>query len=231
MLICTDEMLQRYFLTLIKEAYGLSPTVNSFMKKGKETIVHSKFVYDKLLLNSPSYNTYPRNCNQEEYFKRSQPSLSFLNSAGKDVMKEAVRIAMSTDGTVNVDFPHDSIYPKLEFSCAHPNLLQQWKEIFKEIGINSFIIKSKLTWSKVRGLGIKELRSVQRFFDIGAFIDGVKITGKSKYYQGVTKNNLLHLILKLHDESFHFPRDITTYEKHQILREKLNLSLIQPPTN
>jgi hypothetical protein len=231
MLISTDEILQRYFLTLLKEYYDLAPTTKSYMKNGKETIVHSKTVYSQLLNLSPTYNTYPVNCNIEEYLQKLQPSLDFLDFENSELLKESIRIAMSTDGTVNVDFPYNSIYPKLEFSCAHPGLAKEWKRIFKKVGINSFFIKSKITWSKIRGLGIRELKSIQRFAEIGGFIEDVKITGKSKYYQGVTKNNLLNLILKLKDESFHFPRDITTYQKHQILRDKLNLSLIQPINN
>lgn len=223
MLISTDETLQRYFLTLINEAYGLAPTANSFMKKGKETIVHSTFAFSNLLEISPSYNTYPRNCNIEEYFQKSQPSLAFLENEDIDLLKEVVRIAMSTDGTVNVDFPHNSIYPKLEFSCAHPELVKDWKRIFEKVGINSFFIKSKVTWSKIRGFGIKELKSIQRFAEIGGFIDEVKITGKSKYYQGIPKNNLLNCILKLKKESFHFPENLTTVQKHDILRNKINL--------
>lgn len=217
MLICTDEILQRYFLTLVKEAYGLAPTISAFMKKGKETIVHSKSVSANLLKSSPTYNTYPRNISKQDYFQKPQPSLTFLENEEINVLKETVRIAMSTDGTVNVDFPHNSIYPKLEFSCAHPILLHQWKRIFEKIGIKSFFIKSNVTWSKLRGLGIKELRSIRRFVEIGGFINGVKITGKSKYYKGIPKNSLLKLIINLHDKSFQFPHTFVTTHKNYIL--------------
>jgi len=221
MLINTDMTLQRYFLTLIKEAYRLAPTASSFMHKGKETIVHSKLVSSELLNYSPSYNTYPRNCSSTEYFQKPQPSLDFLKNENIKLLKECIRIAMSTDGTVNVEFPRNMIYPKLEFSCAHPILLQQWKKIFEKIGIKSFIIKSNITWSKIRGLGIKELKSVRRFIEIGGFIKGVKITGKSKYYRGVSKNSLLELVLSLNEKSFHFLPYLEIKEKNQIVREMI----------
>jgi hypothetical protein len=126
---------------------------------------------------------------------------------------------MSTDGTVNVEFPRNMIYPKLEFSCAHPILLYQWKRVFEKVGIKSFFIKSKITWSKFRGLGIKELRSVRRFVKIGGFIDGTKITGKSRYYNGIPKNCLLNLIMDLHDKSFQFPNHFNTKEKNYLIRK------------
>ncbi len=145
-----------------------------------------------------------------------------LNQGDSELLKEAIRIAMSTDGTINVDFPHNSIFPKLEFSYAHPKLIREWKLIFDKVGINSFYIKSKVTWSKIRGFGIKELKSIKRFVEIGGFIKGVKITGKSKYYRGFTKNSLIDLMLKLKEKSFHFEKGLTNAQKHNILRNKLS---------
>ena len=221
MLICTDETLQRYFLTLLKQNYGLAPTVNSYMSKGKETIVNSVTVVSELLNLSPSYNTYPRNCSMEDYFRRPQPTLSFLENEDLSILKEIVRIAMSTDGTMLVDFPHNSIYPILEFGCAHPTLLYEWKEIFKRVGLKSFILKSKVTWSGFKGIGIKELKSIRRFIEIGGFVDGVEITGKSRYYKGVTKNNLLDIVFSMNKKSFQFPEGIVTREKHKIIRDMI----------
>lgn len=223
MLISTDEILHNYFLTLLKEAYNLTPTVNSFMKKSKETIVWSKSVTSRMLELSPTFKTYPRDCRLECYYQGPQPSLSFLENEDIDVLKEVIRIAMSTDGTVNVEFPRNMVYPKLEFSCAHPVLLYQWKQIFKKVGIRSFIIKSKITWSKIRGIGIKELKSVRRFLEIGGFIEDVKITGKSKYYKGLSKNLLLRLIIDLHDKPFQFCHNLSTQQKHDILLKKLEI--------
>lgn len=144
MLICTDKILQNYFLTLIKETYGLAPTVGSYMKKGKETVVHSKLVASHLFELSPTYKTSPRNCSLLEYFQGLQPSLSFLSNE-EELLNEVIRIAMSTDGTVTVEFPHNTIYPKLEFSCAHPSLLKEWQTIFDSVGIKSFILRSNIT--------------------------------------------------------------------------------------
>jgi hypothetical protein len=132
---------------------------------------------------------------------------------------------MSTDGTVSIDFPRNSIYPKLEFSCAHPDLLFQWQKLFKKVGLKSFIIRSKITWSGFRGFGIKELKSIRRFIEIGGFIVGVKITGKSKYYKGVTKNRLLKIVFNLNEKSFQFPEEINIEGKNFIIREMINNSI------
>ena len=218
MLICTDDVLQNYFLTLIKESYGLTPTVNAYMRKGKETIVHSKAIASKLLELSPSYKTCPWNINPKTYFQGPQPSLSFLETEEIDVLKEVIRIAMSTDGTVSAEFPRNMVYPKLEFSCAHPILIKEWQKIFAQIGIKTFLQRSNITWSKVKSLGIKELKSVRRFIEIGGFVDGVKITGKSRYYAGIVKNDLLNLLFTLNEHSFQFPDDISIMKKNYVVR-------------
>jgi len=221
MLISTDKILQNYFLTLIKESYNLAPTINAYMKKGKETIVNSKAVSLKLLELSPSYKTCPWNINPNKYFQEPQPSLSFLKAEDKDALKEVIRIAMSTDGTVNVEFSRNIISPRLEFACAHPVLIKEWQDIFNKVEIKTFLLKSKITWSKIKGLGIKELKSIRRFIEIGGFIEGVKITGKSRYYAGITKNNLLNLLFTLNKHSFQFPSDMRTRKKNFVIREMI----------
>jgi len=217
-LTCTDEVLQKYFLTLIKETYGLAPTVNHFMQRGKDTVVNSTTVSSELLKLSPSYKTSPWNCTPEKYFRGPQPSLSFLENEEIDVLKEVIRIAMSTDGTVTAEFPRNIVYPKLEFSCAHPTLIKEWQKIFTRIGIKTFLQRSNITWSKVKSLGIKELKSVRRFIEIGGFVDGVKITGKSRYYAGITKNDLLNLLFTLNEHSFQFPDDISIMKKNYVVK-------------
>ena len=218
MLICTDELLQNYFLTLIKEAYGLVPTIHQYMRRGKDTIVNSTKASSKLFALSPSYKTCPWNDSKEKYFQGPQPSLSFLENEEIDVLKEVIRIAMSTDGTVTAEFQRNIVYPKLEFACAHPILIKEWQKIFTRIGIKTFLQRSNITWSKVKSLGIKELKSVRRFIEIGGFVDGVKITGKSRYYAGIAKNDLLNLLFTLNEHSFQFPDDISIMKKNYVLK-------------
>lgn len=220
MLICTDKILQNYFLSLFKEKYNLSSTTNSYMYRGKATSIYSKDVASDLLKLSPTYNTYPGDGNTKEYLKNPQPSLSFLGNEKKNLLIEAIRIAMSAEGSVKIDFPRDTVYPKLEFACSHLQLTLEWQKIFKKIGIKTFLIKSKVTWSKIQGLGISELKSIKRFIDVGGFIKGVGITGKSKYYKKLTKNDLLKTIFILRKNSFYFPSNINDNEhKHKIIRD------------
>jgi hypothetical protein len=65
------------------------------------------------------------------------------------------------------------------------------------------------------------LNSIRRFIEIGGFIEGVKITGKSKYYAGITKNDLLNLLFTMNEHSFQFPPDMIIEEKNFVLREMI----------
>ena len=218
-LICTDEILADYFLTLIKETYKLMPTVNGYMTRGKETIVHSTKVSKELLALSPSYKTSPWNEGTSKYLQKPQPSLSFLENESLALLTEAIRIAMSCDGTVNAEFQRNTITPKLEFSCAHPILIREWQKIFTKIGIKTYLCRSNITWSNVKSLGIKESNSIKRFIEIGGFIDGVLVTGKSRYYAGITKNDLLNLLFTMNKQSFQFPPGMNLTRKNYVIKE------------
>lgn len=73
----------------------------------------------------------------------------------------------------------------------------------------------------MKSLGIKELKSIKRFIQLGGFIEGVKITGKSRYYAGITKNCLLNLIFEMNENSFQFPKGLGRKEKNVIVRDMI----------
>ncbi|MFH1332475.1 MAG: hypothetical protein ABIH63_04300 [archaeon] len=203
-------------MTLIQEKYGLHPTIKSYMQSGKETSVFSKEVTKSLLEISPSYNTYPTK-GLKNYIAGPQPSLRFLENEDMSLLVESVRIAMSCEGSIFPEFSRDIVYPNLQFACSHPELLEEWQDLFQKVGIKSFILKSKMTWSGVKGLGIKELKSIKRFIEIGGFIEGVEITGKSKYYKGIYKNDLLKTLFNMRMKSFRFQKDYSNKTKNEII--------------
>lgn len=204
MLISKDKVLPQYFCSLVKHRYGFAPTKKSFMAKNKETTIFGKKIIEELLSLSPSYNTYPRNKTKAEYFSSPQPTLSFLFGEDSSVLIEAIRIAMSCEGCVYLDKARSRYVPRLEFACSHPLLLEQWQRLFERVGIITTKLKSKRTWSGWRGLQIRRKDSIKRFVEIGGFVKGVKITGKSKYFAGKEKNWLLR---KAMDESTAFLRE------------------------
>lgn len=220
-LICTDKILQNYFLYLFKARFNLKPTTNSYMVNGKESSIYSNSVAKELRRLTPTYNTYPKDKTKEKYYKGPQPTLKFLKNENERILYEAIRVAMSCEGSIFPDFQGLTLGAHLQFACSHPELLNQWKTLFSKIGITSFILRSNKTWSGVKGLGIKNMKSIRRFIEIGGFIEGVRITGKSKYYKGIEKNKMLKLLVEMREHSFYFPEGLEIEQKNKMIREIL----------
>jgi len=223
-LICTDKILQAYFASLFTQRFKLKPSTKGYMQRGKDSSINSTVAAKELRLLSPNYTTYPRSKTKKEYPEDPQPTLAFLENENEEIIIESIRIAMSCEGSIYPEFVRDVVYPTLQFSCAHPGLLKQWQKLFKRIGINTFLLRSKKTWSGVKSLGIKELKSIKRFIEIGGFIEGVEITGKSTYYEGIQKNDLLKLLVRMREESFYFPRGLSNKQKNEMIRKMIENS-------
>lgn len=142
-----------------------------------------------LLKLSPSYKKNPATGQApEDYLKEPQPSLSFIKSANEKTKIWCMRFAFSTDGSISIS---KSKTIELNFSCYNSTLASEWLDLFRNYGLNAYLGKNKSSWSNVDGVRIYDLASLKKFFSMGGFIDGVKISRKSKRYKGLDKNMLL----------------------------------------
>jgi len=80
--------------------------------------------------------------------------------------------------------------------CANLTLLEGWARIFNSLNIEMRLMKAKEKWAGVGGLIASKDETLKRFWELGGFVDGVKITRKSPYYSGIEKNVLLNQFLK-----------------------------------
>lgn len=219
-LVCKDDVLQRYYITLFRETFDLAPTLKSYMYKGKDPSIYSKGALSELLKLCPSYKTHPWNEDISRYLEKAQPTLTLLRGERTDLLKESIRLAMSAEGSVTPNFPPDTLpYPKMEFSCAHPALVFEWQRVFYKLNIRTYITRSKVAWAGIRGLMISNLESIKGFLEIGGFIKGVKVTSKSPYYAGLTKNKVLKAIFEARKRHITFSRDQPTSQKHPLIRQ------------
>jgi len=86
------------------------------------------------------------------------------------------------------------IVPKLQISCSNRELLFRLQEIAESVGLH-FTVRYE------RGIGYKCLYNMAiscalSFLKLGGFIDGVNISKSSKYYEGISKQNLLYATLE-----------------------------------
>jgi len=131
----------------------------------------------------------------EDYKKEIKPRLDYLLNAKKIEKIIALRIWASTEGAI---IPmrrslRGLIVPKLQISCANKELLFQLEKIAKSIGLHFTIRNEKGSYKCLYNMSISCALS---FLKLGGFVEKVKISKSSKYYEGINKQDLFYAILE-----------------------------------
>ena len=191
----TDINLHNYFQKLVFLAFEESPS--GFYKVKNKNLwvtcyqrgVNNQMVKSLFAL-TPTFTTK----------KGYEPSLNFIFNEREEVKAQALRFAMSCDGSVSIKI---SSNPKrlgeksyaLRLACANPKLNEDFKKIFEDVGINMRIDKDKRTWSGVHGLATHKKADFLRFWQMGGFApENVKVTNGKLI--GMTKNEVLDRIIQ-----------------------------------
>ena len=188
-----DEILKDISYSLLFKKSRYIPSLTK-TKKGVYFIrVNDNYLAGELLKINSSYKKLPsKNQSIKEYYKEVQPSLEFIKKANKETLIYCIRLAFSTDGYISLS-KNGTITAGI--TCYHPNLCKEWVKILSLCNLKSTIINRKNSWC-----GVSEIRlpkeSIPIFWEIGGFINGVKISNKSKKYNGWTKNSLLEKVIK-----------------------------------
>ena len=186
-----DKTLHAFFQKLVSLAFNESRS--SFLKHKRDnlwmTYYHrsvNNHMVKKLFHFSKTYHIgQPYN-----------PSLDFLLNERKEVKVQAVRFAMSCEGSVSIKNKKRGKGFAFRLACAHPKLVLQWQRLFQDIGIYMNIDMDKETWSGIHGLASGRKASFQRFAEIGGFLPiNVKVTNGN--FIGLKKNVVLQKILNL----------------------------------
>ncbi len=189
-----DETLKSIVYDLLLNESRYVPSISLDKGKGVYAIrVSDSELADSLLKLNPTYKKLPfKNQSKESYLKETQPSLDFLKYCNNKTRQWCIRFAFTADGSISLSKKGNFT---LTLSCYHPTLCKQWIEILNLMNFKSTIIKRKSSWCKVSGVYVKN-KSIPLFYQIGGFIDGVKISKKSKEYKGIEKNKLLSNAVK-----------------------------------
>lgn len=167
----------------------------------KRVYLNDPDLVKNLLKLSPTFKTCPSsNQSVDDYCIESQPTIKFLNKIKKSTLIECIRLAISTDGGITLHQKRNKdtilIRPEIFLSCAHPTLCDEWEKVLEKIGIKMSRKRDKNLWSGIRGLSSGKLRYLIKLSELGGFIEDVKISKKSKFFEGFNKNDLLRLNLK-----------------------------------
>jgi len=159
----------------------------------KDTIFHVRLSDPKLIFKlsklTPSFKTSAaKKQSIRNYLKEKQPTIRFLQNYKRKTIKECIRLAFTTDGSIT----NSGI---LLLSCSHPKLCKEWKKILDNNGIKTSIWKNITSWSGFLGVGTSNIKQIKNFQKIGGFVPGVKVSLKSKYHVGQEKNKVLKYII------------------------------------
>ena len=113
---------------------------------------------------------------------------------------EILRILFTTDGGVSLSFSKSKVdckirvHRKVIFTSAKPENLRGVQLLLKSLGIESRIQENDLE--------IKGRENLLRFKNFIGFLKGAKITNKSILWKGLTKNQLLNIVIKTYRNTY-----------------------------
>jgi len=194
-LACSDKVLLGIFTDILKEL-KLNPR-QTLDKRNNLPIVFARSnnvrdILNEITLRIRAIKHQPTRGQQnwkEFLASENQPTTSFLLNRPRKLRELAFRLAMSFEGCVTLwKTPNRVARPRLQFTCFHPFLIEEWKEVANSIKINMIKKKNNLT--------AVSLTSIMNFLKIGGFIDGVVNSRKSRYFAGENKNDILLSLLE-----------------------------------
>ncbi len=117
-----------------------------------------------------------------------------FNSLSKNILKETLKLAFSSDGGVVLGVKWHKRFNKWEFTrrvilkCSHPALRKSYVNTLANLKI-----KAK-EWDS--SIVIDTKCDIIKFADGIGFLKGVKVSSKSLYWEGIEKNEVLKILLK-----------------------------------
>lgn len=126
--------------------------------------------------------------------------LPFNLKTDKGLISEFLKVAFSCDGGVNLYVARVSktsykfLIRNVYLSCHHPQLQIDYRNLLEFLNIESKILKDN------KKIMIRKQADLKKFREKIGFLDGVKITQHSAYWQGLEKNKVLDLLLSSYGE-------------------------------
>ena len=190
----SDLIFRDLIFSLINELSVKVPSIDFTKKRNYLIRVSDELLGHRMLALSPNYKTSPtwKHQTKEEYLQEPQPTLKFLAGANQQTKLWALRFGFTSDGCISVRVKGQAA---IELACYHPTLAPEWKDFAQSFGFKINITKSKNSWCIISGIRIQTQAGFKKFYNLGGFIDDVKISRKSKRFCGMAKNELLEIVV------------------------------------
>lgn len=208
-----SEVLLKIFSKCIKNVFQVTTKRRILHDGTPEVYINSKKISEELWKYSPSYRTrecnkfpvcpkinnrnhyscsncFPVTVNNKNYPHAIIPNFVFEN---KELSRLFLRIAFSADGfsSISIMKKKNKFDVKMEIGigCSHPILRKQYKTLLKK-----FNILSNISPTEVR---IQDFNSLLNFINEIGFIEGIKISKRSKLWGKQEKQSIASLIKKV----------------------------------
>tara|TARA_Y100000310_G_scaffold345252_1_gene463139 strand:- start:6631 stop:7410 length:780 start_codon:yes stop_codon:yes gene_type:complete len=182
----SDSILASFAESLFSKLSKFKPNVYTGAKGITEVKLTDRSLTKKLFELSPEFKTFSEN-------SAIQPTINFLYKKNLATRIWAIRFAFSTDGCISLSKRNK---PELNLACCTKSLVDEWKLFLEKFGIKANISNRNRYKQGVAGLRIYNFQSIYNFYCLGGFVEGVKISKKSKRYVGLRKNELLQKVVK-----------------------------------
>lgn len=184
--------LAKIFKQKIRKIFGVKKFTSWVDKNGVESIqISSKKIAAHLLKFTPSFRTKP--------FKDGSFDLTkipdFFWDLPTESLAEILRVMFSADGSIILGAKWNktkkmwTFTRRVQLTSVNPNIKQQIARLLKE----KFNLKPTI-WKNDAVMEKKD--DIKKFQKIIGFVEGVKISGKSKNWKGLEKNQILELAIK-----------------------------------
>ncbi|MHC1589400.1 MAG: hypothetical protein ACXQTQ_00365 [Candidatus Hecatellaceae archaeon] len=196
-----DLVLHKIFVHLLDKIYGIKAkparwkTGNSYI-----TQVYRRKLVEDLLTLSPTYVCRNKNGNGGP-----QPSAAFLLDASPEVLREALRLAISSTGSIGytVEAGRNGgrfmVRPFFTFGHLSPlSLLSSYQQALAKVKLKTSIVFDR----RFEGRGFLRSRSweaLKSLAEMGGFIPETKVSFGN--YRGMERNLLLQALLDFHQHN------------------------------
>ncbi len=188
-----SEELHKIFRNLMQSIFDLQNFYERIDNKGVRISEYSSKEAGDFLVNlcntlrTKSFKTYP--------VTYPTINLDIFNQLTSDELKEVFRLMFSADGGVVLGAKWHKRFNKWELTrrvilkCSHPNLRKFYRDLLR----NKLAINTK-EWDA--SIAIDTKRDLYKFAKEIRFVDKIKASGKSIYWEGYEKNKVLDILLK-----------------------------------
>jgi hypothetical protein len=226
-----NKILHDYFVDAMYYEYDILPT--SYFLQSSNCVPSTYYelsttkILDDILKVVGNTKTHPATGQSvKEYLEEPQPNLDYLINASKIEQLIALRIWASTEGCISIGGGKGKLRPYFMIACSHPTLISQLKKIAGRHDLHMLIKRSRKTWSGLSGIYSTSRKTLINFLKLGGFIKGVKISSRSRYHEGISKDILIVGILEYIRQRYmnkwpnELPKNVHHHNINKIIQNK-----------